>query len=104
MNLDMMRASVPYLRTLQVWSTWSGLCLGGTANPGCAYFVDRRCASAHNGRPVVHCAYGCQEENQKEADQENCAQEGEANQEGAQGETGEEGRSEKGGSENEGRR
>src|SRR5260370_25499488 len=39
--------------------------------------------SARNGRPVVHCAYGFQKENQKEADQENCGQEAEAGQEGA---------------------
>src|SRR5260370_26548133 len=62
-------------------------------------------ASAQNGPPVVHCAYGCQEENQKETHQENCGQEGEADQEGAQGETGdEEDRLEKGRSENEDRR
>jgi hypothetical protein len=31
-----------------------------------------------NGRPVVHCAYGYQKENQEEADEveENCGQEG----------------------------
>src|SRR5260370_26108005 len=40
-------------------------------------------ASARNGRPVVHCAYGFQKDNQTEADQENCGQEAEAGQEGA---------------------
>jgi hypothetical protein len=58
--------------------------------------------SAGNGRAVVHCAYGCQKENQEETDEENCAQESEADQESAEGEASEEeGSSEKGRSEKE---
>ena len=41
------------------------------------------CPSAMNGRPVVHCAYGYQKENQEEAHkvEESCGQEGGADEE-----------------------
>src|SRR6266481_1939689 len=65
------------------------------ARPSSQFLAPAACSrGTGNGRPVVHCAYGSQKEDQKEADEENCTQEGEAN---------EEGRPEKSASENESR-
>jgi hypothetical protein len=43
----------------------------------------QRSARAGNGQPVVDCTYGCQKENQEEADEveENCGREGDVDEE-----------------------